>query len=188
MSSSLSKEFIEQAFLGEVVSQAEYCLEASAALKESLTDGSVNSCYRALHSLLAHAGNISKLLCPSLPKDKAKAATIQARASSLLSKLALPDHIIATLETRELRNHLEHFDERLDSWAATNPRILVDRNIGPLSAFGGVAPSVVLRNYDPSTSTFIFAGESYDIASLIKAVSELYEIATRVHRARWRRA
>ena len=177
MTHPFSQDFIEQAFLGEVLSQAEYALDAFRTAQASLGTTPVDPVYRGLHSLLVHAGNISKLLWPIPSKDKAKAAVMASRASALLGRLKLPSHIGPVLSSRELRNHLEHFDERLDAWAGSNPTSLVDRNIGPLAAFGVISPAMVLRHYDPTSRTFIFAGTTYDIGQLVAAVTQVRDAA-----------
>jgi hypothetical protein len=183
LAAAFTQDFIDRAFLGEVLSQAEYCLDPGSSLQASLTAGSVDSTYRALHSLLSHAANLSKLLWPAATKDKAKAAVMQGRAARLLNKLSLQAHIAPILSNRDLRNHLEHFDERLDTWAALNPPGLVDRNVGPLAMLGTFPVAAVLRHYDPIAQIFIFAGDRYHIGELLRTVAEVRAaaIAARSH-------
>ena len=64
--------------------------------------------FRNIHSFLSHASNVSKILWPS------KKANSE-RGDELRKELGLsPDNV---LKKRALRDHLEHFDERMDAWA-----------------------------------------------------------------------
>jgi hypothetical protein len=171
MGTPLSTDFIERAFLGEVISQADYCLAAWGDAEAGLKAMSVDSTYRALHSLLTHAGNISKLLWPPGTRDKAQEARMKARAAKLLTDLNLPPDTVQILSDRDLRNHLEHFDERLDTWASHNPAGLIDRNVGPVAMFASLPRNSMLRHYDPATRQFVFAGDAYDIGALVGAVT-----------------
>lgn len=83
--------------------------------------GSVVAVFRELHSLLTHASNISKLFWPVVgdqPKKPEKLAVwnrkVQ-RGEFLRALYGMADD--NALASRELRNHLEHFDERLDDFS-----------------------------------------------------------------------
>jgi hypothetical protein len=131
--------------------------------------------FRTIHSLLTHASNISRLLWPGLPyrMKPERRDRMQSRSARLREALALPegDH---PLRSRELRDHLEHFDERLDEWAATSEHHnLAQDIIGPPEALAGIKPTDRMRWYDPYTATFHFRGEVYSIQQVIDALNEL---------------
>jgi hypothetical protein len=169
--------FVDDAFLGEVVSQATYCLDAAASVDSSLADQDLDSVYRALHSVLTHAGNISKLLWPGHVKDKEKQTRMAARAARLLARMKLPSPVSDVLRKRTLRNHLEHFDERLDDWAEQSAQGLVDRNIGPREMIQGVPQRAWLRHYDPSRREFTFRGDVFDLAQLVGTIEQVRALA-----------
>ncbi len=122
----------------------------------------------ALHNLLIAAGNVSKMLWP--PR-----ATYRARGEQLRGELAIPEE--SPLRSRALRDHFEHLDERLETWEGGPGRMLFDMNIGPVNAFIGMVHgaqvSHVFRNFDPATGEVIFAGERFDLPSVIGAIREL---------------
>ena len=84
------------------------------------------------------------------------------------------------LELRGARNHLQHFDERLDEWAATIANgNYVDSNVGPLSAIGlGGGATPVLRHYDPASLVFTFRSEDFDIGKLAAEVKKISDAAS----------
>jgi hypothetical protein len=78
------------------------------------------------------------------------------------------------LELRDARNHLQHFDERLDEWAATTENgNYVDSNVGPLSALD----LPVLRHYDPARQVFTFRSEDLEIGKLVAELKKISEAA-----------
>jgi hypothetical protein len=78
------------------------------------------------------------------------------------------------LEDRSLRNHIEHFDERLDTWASSSRSFnFVDLNIMPIGAIQGIPQSEIFRQHDSQTNKFYFRGESFDIQSIGAGVHHL---------------
>jgi hypothetical protein len=76
---------------------------------------------------------------------------------------------------RTFRNHFEHFDERLERWAASpEPRTPTDSNIGPVSAISGLELDDRLRHFDPTTYTVTFRGETYHLRPIIEAIQAIH--------------
>jgi hypothetical protein len=81
------------------------------------------------------------------------------------------------LQGRTLRDHLEHFDERLDDWAATSERRnIVQDYIGPHGGIGGLPDSDRMRAFDPDSCTLTFRGETYHVQPLVTAIDELVPV------------
>src|SRR5258705_3487164 len=85
--------------------------------------------FRSIHSFLTHAAVVSRLLWPSRPRkrreeDRAshdrRVAHAVNRGKQVRLALGLPDEQPG--DQRTLRDHLEHFDERLDDWVPTSNR------------------------------------------------------------------
>ena len=71
---------------------------------------------------------------------------------------------------RRLRNHLEHFDERLDRWVREfEGRAFFDMNI--VTGAKGFPEKAFLRALDGDT--FRFHGESYNMTDLYSVVIEI---------------
>lgn len=138
--------------------------------------------FRAIHSFLTHASNVSRLFWPAPPRrQRAESrAAYKARclvtprllrAHALRGRIGLPAHG-HVLRSRRMRDHLEHFDERLDDWQATSKRRnLVQDYIGPPQGIVGMDAGDMMRCFDPSTGKLRFRGEEYDLTLLAAAVA-----------------
>lgn len=122
---------------------------------------------------------ISKLLWPAgrpqgKPRKAFKTSLQPNRGITLRTILDIRDDHL--LKDRKLRDHLEHFDERLDEWATScTSKNFVDYNIGHIGIVAGNSSSS-MRNYDHHTGNFSFRNEIYNLPILIQAVKELRPI------------
>jgi hypothetical protein len=141
-----------------------------------------------LHSFLTHASNMSRLLWPAIPKQGSDEpeAKYQARLETdpRLKRAARLKELLGIetgahlLRSRKLRNHLEHFDERLDDWSiASEDHDFVKEHIGPESQIAHLAPKDRLRSFDPALAVFCFRGERFELGPLTKEISALKERA-----------
>ena len=122
-----------------------------------------------LHHFILHATNVDKILSP-------KPGT---RRSEILR-----DHVdlgvIDLKACRRLRNHLEHFDERLDNWVERyDGHAFFDRNV--VTGATGFPEQAFLRALDGHT--FKFHGESYDLDALRDTLEKLAEALERANKS-----
>lgn len=190
-------EHLKGVYLREVSKQCDFALQAAMHVNGALEvlrsdelrgSGQINKnaihgeVFRNLHSLLTHASNISRLLWPPRPlrkrgetdeQYKARQASTSARGQKLreLLKIRSNDH---PLKSRTLRDHLEHFDERLDNWATTSEhRNILQDYIGPPGGIVGLEASDRMREFDPASTNVTFCGETYNVQALVTAIEEL---------------
>jgi hypothetical protein len=173
---------IESVYLIEILAQCRNALRAERAMQRAaraLTAGKVkgDAARRRIGALfddaadfLSHAANVSKLLSPSTRADHCVA-----RGRHLRTVLNLTQQ--HALADRTLRNHLEHYDERIDDWAAKDPQHLADGIIGP--AVQGVPDSNTMRRYDPATGSFVFRGQAFDLNAIGAGLRDLTNRARR---------
>ena len=188
---------IQTTFLREAVSQCEFALNAVRGLNNvlprigpaakagdwDLSRTLQQEVFRSIHSFLTHASNVSRIFWPGRPRKNrnesehdytARLESIPKliRAATLREATGLsPDHV---LRKRALRDHLEHFDERLDNWSATSARHnYVQDTIGPANAIVGIDETDMMRWFDPTTNTMRFRGEVYDLQELTAAVEQI---------------
>lgn len=130
--------------------------------------------FRELHSMLTHAGVISRLLWPASSGKGAMDRNRRAEALRDLLGLSPSSHLLCD---RALRDGLEHFDERLDSWTARTeaPPDYWQDCIGPWGVMQthGAKDHNVMRHYDPSTQHFRFQGKPIHMPTLGQAVKAL---------------
>ena len=78
------------------------------------------------------------------------------------------------LSDRSLRNHFEHYDERIEDWlSTTHSSVYVDQIIGSPPGFLRDFPQNAHRSYDPSTQMLKFRGESMSLESILRALDEI---------------
>jgi hypothetical protein len=122
----------------------------------------------ALHGLLVAAANVSKLLWPSSNSKERD----HARAARLRGGLGVPDD--SPLNTVDVRNHFEHFDERLEQWASrAGPKGLGDRLIGPRQAISSISPIVYFRTFEPESYVVSFGDAHVALRPVIAAAHTL---------------
>ncbi len=198
-------EFTKKIFIGELqkqcqfalnaVSQLNFCLKQlnSQGLEQEKHNYFHSEVFRGIHSFLTHASNISKILWPTPPKkgssetktqyEQRKQTTIQ-RGKELRQELGLPEKHILT--NRRLRNHLEHFDERIDDWAEhSENKNFVQDTIGSESAIVGPTPTDRMRWFDPSNGTFLFRGETFSLQDIATAIENLLPILAAKEKELW---
>ncbi|NJE31165.1 hypothetical protein E3E38_08930 [Thermococcus sp. 18S1] len=98
------------------------------------------------------------------------------KRKEILEELGLSEEELELHRALRLRNHLEHYDERLETWfKGSKAHNYADMNIVPRSAIVGIDPKDFLRNLDPETLHFIFQAEDYDLQKLKAEVDLIKE-------------
>lgn len=193
--------FLKRVYVMEVKSQATFATHAIMDLNESLKNlGDVHGnrrihseVFRQTHSFLTHASNVSRLFWPprlNKKKDEPtedyekRSAFTKARGKALRELFAINEQ--SPLKNRDLRDHLEHYDERLDHWSNTSQnRNICSDTIGPPNAISGIAPTDTMRWFDPTTNSFLFRGEKYELQALVTEVTSLPGKADVIEKDLW---
>jgi len=124
----------------------------------------------SIHSLLISVGDLSKLFWPSKGSKK----------RGLILKTMFETKDDSPLNSRALRNHFEHYDERLDKGISSKDRVFIDSNIGDINTmFGNRKPKELSRHYDPTTETIYFKGDTFEIKPIIKEVNRLRSLSNK---------
>lgn len=138
-------------------------------------------------AVITHAGNLSKLFWS--PRAKADARTA-GRCAQLRHALQVDDQWL--IAGRETRNHLEHYDERLDDWLRTpNRKPRADMEFvfrGQLQYADGkwtmgrkqpASDRDYHRNFDPGTNTVYVMNTAYDLGQVLHEIIKLHWRAER---------
>ena len=162
MSSDQLKALAELVFIGEIVNQAKFADRAAEHLKTTTDDADPVEIWGAIQSILIAAANVSKILWP--PRK-----TSAVRGDTLRKLLDVDDR--NPLSDRSLRNHFEHYDERIENWFKGEcSAVYIDSRIDPFDSVWGRNPANIHRGYDPLTKTLTFRGESTDLAAILGAL------------------
>ncbi|MBY0361744.1 MAG: hypothetical protein K2X45_07540 [Phreatobacter sp.] len=161
------QDFSDRLFLDLIDVQFHYANASLAALSECLSGKIVASLvFFNIENFLNHTAKMSLILWPAASKSKARGERI---------RLLIGIEETHPLKNREARNHLQHFDERIDDWVRTDERLgYIDGNIGSRDQiFYGDSPAPVLRHFDPITGIFTFRSSEYDIRAIAQAVHDV---------------
>ncbi len=166
--SDIQETFVVGIYAGEVQFQIESFRRATEAFDKAKSIGDTEGRFIALHHAMGHAAAISRILFP----EKLNSVG-EKRREFLRKKLGIEP--TSPLKARTLRNHMEHFEQRLDTWAADlRPnKSFVNRVCMPRETLVGVDDRDILRMYDPSTLDYVFRGDRFNIPVVVNAVDEL---------------
>lgn len=166
-------EMVLRIFQSEVERQCEFALSSAVNINDSLQNlGNENAntqLWFFVQSFLISSANVSKLLWGS---NK----SIAESRKPLRDSLNITENTFE--EIRNLRNHFEHIDERIEKWASSSERrSFVDSNIGPTNMIVGVDPDDFLRNFDTTKGAVTFKGEDYLLQPIIDELVKIHECA-----------
>jgi hypothetical protein len=166
-------------FSREVERQCRFGLLAASDLTSALNARDGDRMWYSIQSVLIAAGNVSKLLWPSQ-------SSCRKRGEDLRAHLGVVE--TSPLAPRSFRNHFEHFDERLESWATSSKRRnLADSNVGPTGMIAGLEPGDYLRNFDTDEYAVTFRGDTYELKPVVAALGNLHgRAASELSRPPWK--
>jgi hypothetical protein len=155
----------------QVAHQCKAGLLALDIAGQGLNNNDQDVFWASIQNCLAASANIAKSLWGQGGKLAAERAAIR-------QSLNIGDD--SPFAATDLRNHLEHFDERLDRWHRTSVRHnYADFIIGPAAnTISGMEPGDIFRHFDPNTQEVIFWGEHHSLAPLRDALVNLLPIAS----------
>ena len=137
----------------------------------------------SVHEALGHAGALSRFFWPSLYKRESKTQRRLklARGSKLRRAFALTDR--SALRNRELRDFLEHFDERLDRYLLHHDSgyFFPSAQIGD-STLADEQEGHIFKLVDPAAACFVLLGEKHYYADLRKEVERVHQLANEMDR------
>jgi hypothetical protein len=175
---------IQDVFAREVIRQCEFTLRAAHYLNHALLEDDKaaregrqrdrGAAWYAVQGFLTSAANVSKLFWPTPPK-KGQKPKIEGRGEALRKLFEIGDD--SPLAFRDVRNHFEHFDERLETWATSAPGgNLLDSNIihDPSKIkLSGLTPANYLRTLNTGSMSITFGGDEFAIQPVVDAVAAI---------------
>jgi len=155
-------------FQRQVADQCKVTLHGASLLNFGLQNTDQDTIWIAVQVLLTGAGNTSKALWGG-GRERHK---ISAEREPLRRSLQVEDS--SPLSDVSMRNHFEHYDERLDKWWKESPqRNYLDRFLGSPESVVGLSDIDRFRVYDPTTHEIVFWGERFNVQAIVTAVDEL---------------
>lgn len=163
-------KMVLRVFQREIQKQCEFALISATYINDTISNiqntKSTNQLWYFVQNFLIPTANVSKLLWGS--KERIAESRKELRESLNISDDSL-------LKSRIFRNHFEHYDERVETWAVSSKnKNFIDSNIGPISGFEA---SDFFRNFDPNTMAVTFQGSTYELKPIIDELVKVHEIA-----------
>ncbi len=152
----------EMVLIGEIVLQSKIAFRAAERLQDTSDKSDQVEVWCSIQSILCAAGNISKILKPIYKDNKS-------RGERLRQLLKVEDS--NPLLDRTFRNHLEHYDDRIEEYFGNNLQgVYIDLAMNP-SLSGRALNSH--RGYNSLNNTLLFRGEVLDLNEVLKAIEEI---------------
>jgi hypothetical protein len=138
-------------YILSILQSAELCLTSYSRYLHSISSNDPQIIFANIQESMSHAASVSKFFWPP-SKDK---LTI-ARSKKLQNNFELAN--TAPLSNRKLRNAIEHFDEKLDSFLVA-------------SGFGDIFPKPILDDHkiadEPTANIFKLVDTAEDIVVIL---------------------
>jgi hypothetical protein len=188
---SAMNNFAKLAYISEINIQCTYALNAIQhainALNESWelgpeeTQPYYNEVFRNIHSFLNHAGNISKIFWPV----RTRVAATKVRGEMLRKEFDLEDDSV--LNRRTLRDHLEHYDERLDVINQEGLSGFMPDAVMTLEQLSerGFPIESVMRLLDYQSMTFYFRGADFALSPLFDIIDSIHQESNTYLSQKW---
>ena len=169
-------DFLSKIYLGQAKQECERCFYSINMMNQILEKNTEDDFFQYALDLIHHAAAVSRIFWPPGGRNKASTKRAHKRGQSLRDLIQLKNG--HPVQNRALRDHFEHFDERLDEWAESSVnRCIVGKLFGPRSSIGGdsIKDSDIINHYDPETKRFGFRGEYFDIQQLVSGLTDIYQ-------------
>jgi hypothetical protein len=167
------RSVIEPMFEVFYLESIKYAAERANAAFERFDDALIRGEHNGLvvanvQEAMTHIGELSRIFWPS--RDN---RIFRLRADQLRVAFGLDD--TSLLKNRELRDALEHFDERLDIYLKSFPvgQLITEPIVGLIDQLS--EPIRIFRMVDPQRSTFVMLDEKYEFGELREIAKSLQE-------------
>jgi hypothetical protein len=155
-------------FQQQILLQCQYLLFAADDLVAAMpANGRADPdrAFFAIQNFLNAAANISKGFW-------GQAGSRAEERRELRESVGLADS--SPLRNVTMRNHFEHFDERLETWWKTSRNHnIIDRNFANRSFVTGSEPVDWFRNFDPASGDLYFWSQDFNVNEIIREVQLL---------------
>ncbi len=155
--------FKEMVFFSEIALQAKIALRAGKLLNATPNYSDKLEAWSLIQLILGSAANVSKILWSK---------RFESRSEHLRKLLNIDEN--NPISKRKLRNHFEHYDERIEKWFEKQPSAVYrDLEINPFESIWGITDKNKNREYNPNTQVLTFRGESIDLGVLLSELEEI---------------
>ena len=158
------EDLLKRLFLYELRQQCIFAIQSYNNIVNAFNNKDGDKIWLNLELFLVAAAKISIIFWPQGPKYKK-------RGEELRTLLSI-DKTVA-FNSRDPRNHLEHFDERLEDWYFNSKdKNLMDKSIVPETTIN-TGNFDYLRAFVTRRFVFKFLNDEYEIKPIAESINEL---------------
>ena len=170
---------IIRVFISEIEISCNIANHSISNLNEVLVDRykfsnefTVDRIFHSLFSYLHATSNISLSFWPAPRTSHPQYSEITERGQRMRELFEIKDS--HPLKNKKFRHDIAHMDERIHEWyELSKNKNIARRIVGPKQAIGGLDDQEIFEHYDPSTKTFTFRGDTYNLQDSFDIVVEL---------------
>lgn len=160
----------EMVFIGEIVFQIKIAQRAAELLFDTTKAIDQLDYWNSIQSILTAAAKVSKILWPC--NNNKKHIERKFRAERLRNLLTISEDNL--ISKRTIRDHLEHYDERIDEWFKDKKSAVYTDNVIELpKPKWADFPRNYHRSYNPVTKILTFRGDSINIGEVLEELDKI---------------
>lgn len=168
--------YVRLGLMNQIEMQCQFVIMAYRQLKIA---SSVREAFYAINALLGASANISKAAWGLRGKD----GDYYDDRIPIRQALSLIDDS-PLYPLLDVRNGFEHYDQRLVTEIAKNPKpLIIDSIVGPPSSITVTPNQIRLRQFDPTTAEVQFLGYSINLNDIVNEVQRILPLAETEARA-----
>jgi len=162
-------------FQRHVRDQCQYVLFSIAPINAGLkSGGDKDALWIAVQMFVTGAGNVSKALWGC--GNQAQRAKAYVERQDLRDSLQVNDS--SPLRDLAMRNHFEHFDERIEKWwEEDSTHNMLDRSVFPPHMVQGLPSNWWFRVIDPSSMKITFWDDEFSIQPIADECERVFAIS-----------
>ncbi len=159
------KEFAYMAYLSEIIFQIKIAEKAADRLPVDPGNFDQIEVWCSIQSILVATGNVSKILWPISKKS-------QERGEKLRELLCIDENNI--IADRNLRNHFEHYDERIEGLFESQSSVsYIDLAFNPFKPEKWENPKYYQRAYNQVDRILTFRNETLDLNEILGTLERI---------------
>lgn len=165
---------LEKTYLEQALQDCKSCMISTVRLNYALAH--LDNCdpFDHIMALNHHSAAVSRMFWPPGSPNKISKARSKARGDFLRNSVGVEeDHRV---RQRTLRDHFEHYDERLDEWAESSfNKSIVLKMVGSRELIQGpyIGDGDIIHHFNPSNCTYYFRGEPFNIQQMVDGVEDI---------------
>jgi len=165
---------LERTYLEQALQDCKLCMISTVRFNYAMAHQDDCDPFDHITALINHSAAVSRMFWPPGSPNKLSKARSKARGDYLRNSVGVEDD--HSVRQRKLRDHFEHYDERLDEWAESSfNRSIILKMIGSRELIQGpyIGDGDIIHHFNPENRTYYFRGEAFNIQQIVDGVEDI---------------